>query len=209
MTETVSLGTLHPNLRALSIPTTTAIGFPTLGQEIRVVREDGSDVEPGEPGEILYRSPSLFAGYLNDPEATRNAFTADGWLRTGDLARMDGSGYLSFVDRKKDMIKTRGENVAAAEVERVLNEHPGVLESAVIGVRSEDGLLGERVEAYVVKSNRAAVDAEELRRWTTEKLADFKVPQAIHFVEVLPKTPLGKIQRQELRKTRVPSSTGD
>ncbi|MBZ5540008.1 MAG: acyl--CoA ligase [Acidobacteriia bacterium] len=209
MTETVSLGTLHPNLRALPIPTTTAIGFPTLGQEIRVVREDGSDVAPGEPGEILYRSPSLFAGYLNDPEATRNAFTAEGWLRTGDLARMDGSGYLSFVDRKKDMIKTRGENVAAAEVERVLNEHPGVLESAVIGVRSEDGLLGERVEAYVVKSNRAEVDAEELRRWTAEKLADFKVPQVIHFVEMLPKTPLGKIQRQELRKTRAPSAAGD
>jgi len=209
MTETVSLGTLHPNLRALPIPTTTAIGFPTLGQEVRLVRDDGSDAAPGEPGEILYRSPSLFAGYLDDPEATRNAFTSDGWLRTGDLACMDDRGYLSFVDRKKDMIKTRGENVAAAEVERVLNEHPGVLESAVIGVRSEVGLLGDRVEAYVVKSNRAAVDAEELRRWATEKLSDFKVPQVIHFMEALPKTPLGKIQRQQLRTARVSSAAED
>lgn len=208
MTETVSLGTLHPNQRDLPIPETTAIGFPTLGQEIRLVRDDGSSAEPGEPGEILYRSPSLFAGYLDDPEATRNAFTEDGWLRTGDLARMDASGYLSFVDRKKDMIKTRGENVAAAEVERVLNEHPGVRESAVIGVRSEDGLLGEQLEAFVVKSGLAEVDDQDLRLWAAQKLADFKVPQVIHFVEALPKTPLGKIQRQELRKGRPSSAAG-
>ncbi len=209
MTETVSLGTLHPRLRNSPVPSTSAIGFPTLGQEIRLVRNDGSDVEPGEPGEILYRSPSVFAGYLNDQEATRNAFTPDGWLRTGDLGRMDEFGYLSFVDRKKDMIKTRGENVAAAEVERVLNEHRGVIESAVIGVRSEDGLVGEVVEAYVVKSKDVPVDAEDLQRWTATKLADFKVPHAIHFVDALPKTPLGKIQRQQLRANRVASVSSD
>jgi crotonobetaine/carnitine-CoA ligase len=208
MTETVSLGTLHPNLRDLPIPETTSIGYPTLGQEIRIVRDDGSSAEPGEPGEILYRSPSLFAGYLDDPESTRNAFTENGWLRTGDLARMDPGGYLSFVDRKKDMIKTRGENVAAAEVERVLNEHPGVRESAVIGVRSEDGLLGEQVEAFVVRSGQDEVDDETLRLWVAEKLADFKVPRVFHFVEALPKTPLGKIQRQELRKNRSSSAAG-
>ncbi len=206
MTETVSLGTIHPNFRPMPIPTNTAIGFPTLGQEIRLVRDDGEDAVPGEPGEILFRSPSIFAGYLKDPESTRKAFTSDGWFRTGDLAQMDASGYLTFVDRKKDMIKSKGENVAAAEVERVLNEHPGVLESAVVGEREEQGLWGERVVAYVVKNNKAAVEAEALKDWTRQKLADFKVPQAIYFVEVLPKTPLGKIQRATLKKKPAPAS---
>jgi feruloyl-CoA synthase len=170
-----------------------------LGQEVRIVRDDGSNAAPEEPGEILFRSPSIFAGYLNDPESTRAAFTEDGWFRTGDLARMDSTGYLTFVDRKKDMIKSKGENVAAAEVERVLNEYPGVLESAVIGEREEQGLWGERVVAYVVKSNRASVEEAELQEWARKKLADFKVPQAVYFVEALPKTPLGKIQRASLK----------
>ncbi len=199
MTETVSLGTLHPNYRPLPIPSTSAIGFPTLGQEIRIVRDDSSDADTGEAGEMLFRSPSIFAGYLNDPEATKAAFTEDGWFRTGDLAHMDQSGYLCFVDRKKDMIKTKGENVAAAEVERVLNEHPAVLESCVVGARKEGGLWGERVIAFVVKSGKADACAEDLQEWTRRKLADFKVPQEIHFVAALPKTPLGKIQRAVLK----------
>jgi acyl-CoA synthetase (AMP-forming)/AMP-acid ligase II len=199
MTETVSLGTLHPNYRPYPIPTTTAIGFPTIGQKIRIVRSDGATASPGEAGEILYRSPSAFAGYLNDPDATREAFTEDGWLRTGDLAMADERGYLTFVDRKKDMIKSKGENVAAAEVERVLNEHPGILESAVVGERDEQGIWGERIVAYVVKSHKPEVDCESVRQWTLQKLADFKVPQTINFVETLPKTPLGKIQRALLK----------
>jgi feruloyl-CoA synthase len=190
----------------MPIPTTTAIGFPTLGQEVRIVRDDGSDASPEEPGEILFRSPSIFAGYLNDPESTRAAFTEDGWFRTGDLACMDAHGYLTFVDRKKDMIKSKGENVAAAEVERVLNEHPGVLESAVVGEREEQGLWGERVVAYVVRRNSASADETELKEWTRAKLADFKVPQAIFFVDALPKTPLGKIQRGLLRSKPAPGA---
>lgn len=198
MTETVSLGSLHPLARCTAIPAITAIGFPTLGQEIRLVRDDGSEVGPGETGEILYRSPSIFGGYLDDERATSEAFTADGWFRTGDVARMDETGYLAFVDRKKEMIKTKGENVAAAEVERALNEHPGVVESAVIGVPDREGTWGERIEAHVVRGGYV-VDEEELRQWVAERLADFKVPRAIHFIERLPKTPLGKIQRQKLR----------
>ncbi len=203
MTETVSLGTLHPTVRLMPIPTISAIGFPTLGQEIRLIRSDGSDAAVGEPGEILYRSPSLFAGYLNDVQATREAFTEDGWFRTGDVAQMDENGYLSFVDRKKEMIKTKGENVAAAEVERVLNHHVAVLESAVIGVPDDEGLWGERIEAYVVRQAECDVESEELMAWASRQLADFKVPHAIHFVDALPKTPLGKIRRQQLRRVRV------
>jgi crotonobetaine/carnitine-CoA ligase len=199
MTETVSLGTLHPVDRPMPIPLVTGIGYPTLGQEIRLIRDDGSDSDIGEPGEILYRSPSLFSGYLNDEQATREAFTEDGWFRTGDVACMDATGYLAFMDRKKEMIKTKGENVAAAEVERALNEHPGVQESAAIGVPDQDGLWGERIEAYVVRVAEADVGGEELMQWVGGRLADFKVPRIIHFIDQLPKTPLGKIQRQKLR----------
>jgi acyl-CoA synthetase (AMP-forming)/AMP-acid ligase II len=148
---------------------------------------------------MLYRSPSLFGGYLNDEKATREAFTEDGWFRTGDVACMDENGYLAFMDRKKEMIKTKGENVAAAEVERALNEHPGVKESAAIGVPDQDGLWGERIEAYVVRAAEADIEGEELMQWVGRRLADFKVPRVIHFIDQLPKTPLGKIQRQRLR----------
>lgn len=203
MTETVSLGTLHPTVRSMPIPRINAIGFPTLGQEIRLVKSDGTDAGPGEAGEIFYRSPNLFAGYLNNEQATREAFTADGWFRTGDIAEMEENGYLSFVERKKEMIKSKGENVAAAEVERVLNAHASVLESAVIGVPEEESLWGERIEAYVVTKAGQEVSAEALIGWAGEYLADFKVPRAIHFVGALPKTPLGKIQRQLLKAARV------
>jgi crotonobetaine/carnitine-CoA ligase len=199
MTETVSLGTLHPVDRPTPIQLVTGIGFPTLGQKIRLIKNDGSEADVGEPGEMLYRSPSPFGGYLNDEEATREAFTEDGWFRTGDVACMDDNGYLAFMDRKKEMIKTRGENVAAAEVERALNTHPGVLESAAIGVSDPDGLWGERIEAYVVVGGEADVEGEELMQWVGRALADFKVPRVVHFVDQLPKTPLGKIQRQRLR----------
>ncbi len=199
MTETVSLGTLHPVDRPTLIPTVTGIGYPTLGQEIRLVKEDGTEAGVNEPGEMLYRSPSPFGGYLNDEEATREAFTEDGWFRTGDVACMDENGYLAFMDRKKEMIKTKGENVAAAEVERALNEHPDVLESAAIGVCDQDDLWGERIEAYVVRGSEAGAEGEELMQWVGRRLADFKVPRVVHFVDQLPKTPLGKIQRQRLR----------
>lgn len=199
MTETVSLGTLHPIDRPTPIPLVTGIGYPTLGQEICLVRDDGSEAGIGELGEMHFRSPSLFGGYLNDEQATRDAFTADGWFRSGDVACMDENGYLAFMDRKKEMIKTKGENVAAAEVERALNQHPGVLESAAIGVPDQDGLWGERIEAYVVRAADSAVEGEELMQWVGRQLADFKVPRVIHFITQLPKTPLGKIQRQRLR----------
>jgi len=199
MTETVSLGSLHPIDRPMPLQRVTGIGFPTLGQEIRLVRDDGSDAGVGEPGEIHYRSPGLFVGYLEDEQATRDAITEDGWFRTGDVACMDETGYLAFMDRKKEMIKTKGENVAAAEVERALNQHPGVLESAAIGVPDRDGAWGERIEAYVVRCSGSEVDDETLMKWVGQHLADFKVPRVIHFIAQLPKTPLGKIQRQKLR----------
>jgi len=199
MTETVSLGTLHPVGRPAPITLVTGIGYPTLGQEIRLVKDDGAEACVGEPGEIFYRSPSPFGGYLNDEQATRDAFTGDGWFRTGDVACMDENGYLAFMDRKKEMIKTKGENVAAAEVERALNEHPAVLESAAIGVADQNGLWGERIEAYVVKGADADIEGEELMQWVGRRLADFKVPRTIHFIDQLPKTALGKVQRQKLR----------
>jgi len=202
MTETVSLGTLHPLERPTPVQGVNGIGYPTLGQEIRLVTEGGREAGIGEPGEILFRSPSLFGGYLDDVAATRAAFTGDGWFRTGDVACMDANGYLAFLDRKKEMIKTRGENVAAAEVERALNEYPGVTESAAIGVPDPEGVWGERVEAYVVAREGEEIPEDRLLAWVSERLADFKVPAALHFVDSLPKTPLGKIQRQRLKQRR-------
>jgi crotonobetaine/carnitine-CoA ligase len=202
MTETVSLGTLHPVSRSTPISSVTGIGYPTLGQEVRLITADGREADAGEPGEILYRTPSMFGGYLNDEKATRETFTTDGWLRTGDVACMDEKGYMSFIDRKQEMIKTKGENVAAAEVERALNEHPGVLESAAIGVADSDGIWGEKIEAYVVRAVELdnEVEEDELKQWVERRLADFKVPATIHFIDQLPKTPLGKLQRQKLRQ---------
>ncbi len=207
MTETVSLGTLHPNATDMPLRAISGIGYPTAGQEIRVVRDDGQDATCLEPGEMLYRTPSPFRGYLNDAEATRAAFTENGWFRTGDVARREPDGYLVFLDRKKEMIKSKGENVAAAEVERVLNEHPAVLESAVIGVKESEGIWGERVETWVVLRSGMSAGEQELMSWAAQKLADFKVPRAVHFVSALPKTALGKVQRQQLRLEQQKSST--
>ena len=209
MTETVSLGILHPVARNSPLRAINGIGFPTCGQEIRIVRDDGTEASPGEAGEILYRTPSPFRGYLNDPEATRAAFLDGNWLQTGDVARMEADGYLIFLDRKKEMIKAKGENVSAAEVERVLNEHLAVLESAVIGVNEPESIWGERVEAWVVLRSGARPSEQELIGWAAQKLADFKVPRAVHFVSALPKTPLGKIQRQQLKLQRTAMIGGD
>jgi crotonobetaine/carnitine-CoA ligase len=171
-----------------------------LGARLRIVAPDGVDVEPGEPGELLVGGEpgrTLMAGYLENPEATAEALR-DGWLHTGDTVRADADGYLHFVDRRKDMIKRAGENVASGEVERVVNEHPAVFESAAVGVPDE--LRDEAIRVFVVLAKDATVTAEELRAHCQERLARFKVPDAIEFVDELPRTPVGKVQKHLLRR---------
>jgi acyl-CoA synthetase (AMP-forming)/AMP-acid ligase II len=166
---------------------------------LRVVDESGRDVPRDDEtvGEVWVRGDTVTPGYWKRPEETAAAFQ-DGWFKTGDLAVMDAEGSINIVDRKKDMIVTGGENVYSNEVEYVLYEHPAVLECAVIGV--PDDKWGEAVKAVVVrKPGEEAVAAAELIDFVKERLARYKAPKTIDFVEELPKTGSGKIQKRSLK----------
>jgi len=164
----------------------------------RVVRDDGSDAGPDEVGELLLSNPATMRGYLGDAEQTRAVFDGE-WLRTGDLVRRDAEGTYTFVARKKEILRRRGENVAAAEIERALAAHAAVLEAAVIGVPSS---LGEDdIVAFVVPRPGASIDVEELRAFVRERLADFKVPARIHVRDALPRTATERIAKHLLRET--------
>jgi carnitine-CoA ligase len=165
-----------------------SIGRPTISARVRVA--DGQLLVAGEPGW------TLMSGYLDDPEATA-AVLRDGWLHTGDGVREDEDGYLYFVDRSKDLIKRAGENVSTVEVEQVLDQHPTVYESAVVGL--PDAIYDEIVAAFVVPTAGASADADELIAWCAERLAKFKVPARVEFVSELPRTPVGKIQKHLIR----------
>ena len=167
--------------------------------EVRVVDPATlTDVGQGEHGELWFRTPQLMTGYLNKPEATAEVITHDGWFRTGDMGHIDEDGYVFVSDRLKDMIITGGENVYSPEVERVLSEHPGVLEVAVIGVPDEK--WGESVKAVVALKEGSDTSEMELIEWTRERLARFKSPRTIDIIEALPRNPTGKILKRELRK---------
>jgi fatty-acyl-CoA synthase len=154
------------------------------------------DVRVGADGELQVRGPNVFAGYWRDPEATADAFTGDGWLRTGDVAEADDEGFYRIKGRLKDMYISGGENVYPAEVEAVLHEHPAVADAAVVGVPDER--WGEVGVAFVVAD---ALAEEELIDWCAARLARFKVPKAVRFVDEIPRNGLGKIQKQGLLET--------
>ena len=176
-----------------------SIGLPILGYEFCIFDENDREVPEGQIGEIVARGLqyAIMKGFYKDPEAT-DATLKNGWLHTGDLGYMDGDGYFYFVDRKKDMIKVGAENVAAPEVEMVLNQHPKVKESAVIGV--SDNLGNEAIKAFIVL--RAGEDAteSELREYCAQKMSKFKVPKYFEFRTDFPKTAVGKIEKKTLRK---------
>ena len=167
--------------------------------EVRVVRPDLSDVaaDGKEVGEIVVRGPTVMKGYYRDPEATRQVMEG-GWLHTGDLAVMHPDGYIEIVDRAKDIIISGGENVSSLEVESVLYQHPAVLEAAVVA--APDPKWGEVPKAFVVLRPGARASAEELLQFCRERMAHFKAPKSVEFVESLPKTATGKIQKYVLRK---------
>ncbi|MGH2791274.1 MAG: AMP-binding protein [Actinomycetota bacterium] len=196
MTETIAPPTLNP---LYGLRRNMSIGRPTLGATLRVVDERGHDVTQGEVGELLVAGEpgtTLMAGYLSDERATHGAII-NGWLHTGDKVRVDEDGYFHFVDRAKDMIKRAGENVAASEIESVVNSHPAVFESAAIGVQDE--MRDEAIKVYVVLANGTSATADELTAWCATRLAKFKVPGSIEFVEGLPRTSVGKIRKEVLR----------
>ena len=171
-------------------------GRPALNVETLVVDEAGQPVPSGQVGEIVHRSPHAMLGYWNDPEKTDAAF-AGGWFHSGDLGVLDAEGYLTVVDRKKDMIKTGGENVASREVEEVLYQHPAVAEAAVFGLPHPRWI--EAVAAVVVLRGGTTASAEELINHCRERLAGFKAPKYLVFAEQLPKNASGKLLKRELR----------
>jgi acyl-CoA synthetase (AMP-forming)/AMP-acid ligase II len=174
---------------------------------IAIHNEAGEPLPPGEAGEIVKQSPTVMKGYYKNPEATAKALK-DGWLYTGDLGYLDEEGYLYFVDRVKDMVRRGDENISSEEVERVLNSHPRVAESAVIAV--PDQIRGEEVKAYIVLKSPAttqSVSAEEIWKFCKSHLAAFKVPRYIQYCAELPKTPSSKVQKNLLREeSKQPSS---
>ena len=196
MTETFCSVSMQPRYGPRNtVP--SCIGYPTIGQEIRIADETGKDVLTGEWGEILIKTLVPFVGYYKDPEATAKAMV-DGWLHSGDIGFFDESGCLHFADRKKDMIKPKGENVAASEIERVLLENQRIEEVAVIGLKDPDDIWGEKVKAYIVLKEGQRMTSDEVIEHCEEKLADFKVPRIIEFRSNLPKTSIGKINKKVL-----------
>lgn len=180
------------------VPRMRAAGKPTPGTEVKVVDWEGRALGPGEVGEIVIRSPQNMAGYWKQPDETARTIDAEGWLRTGDAGYLDAEGYVYIHDRVKDMIISGGENVYPAEVESAIYGHPQVADVAVIGVPDEK--WGEAVKAIVVPRPGVTPDAASIVAWARERLAGFKVPRSIEFVESLPRNPSGKLLRRKLRE---------
>jgi acyl-CoA synthetase (AMP-forming)/AMP-acid ligase II len=200
MTETSSLATSIGGADYAAHP--GSVGYPVPMVEIRIVDEGGVDVPPGETGEVWMRGVNVVKGYWNRPEATAETF-AGGWLRSGDIGRLDDEGYLYIVDRLKDMLIRGGENISSAEVEAALFTHPDVLEAAVIGVPHDT--LGEEVGAVVYLRPGATPDVEGVRAHVSGRLAGFKVPTRIWFWDgPLPRIASGKVLKRELRTAVLP-----
>ena len=172
-------------------------GLPAPSLSLRIVDDGGRDVVAGEPGEIWLAGPNVTSGYWNRPDETARAFTADGWFRTGDIARQDGDGFVTLVDRRKDMFISGGENVFPVEVEMVLLDHPDVAEAAVIGVADER--WGEVGRAFVVVKPGRVLDPAALAAHCAARIARYKVPKEFLVIEALPRTASGKIQKHLLR----------
>ncbi|KZS94836.1 acetyl-CoA synthetase-like protein [Sistotremastrum niveocremeum HHB9708] len=175
-----------------------SVGQLLAGVEAKIVDEDGNEIKQGEPGEIWLKAPFLFKGYWKNPKATADAFTSEGWLKTGDIGKVDHRGMFFIVDRKKEMIKIQGSQVAPAELEATLLLNPDVLDAAVIGVTSNE-YGGEQPKAFIVRSN-TDVTAASIHTWINERLASFKhLTGGIKFVKSNPKNATGKILRSSLR----------
>ena len=195
MTETNAYGPGNSGVDYETHPTSTGRSTPILTVEVR--DPDAKAVAAGQPGEIWMKGPNLIRGYWNKPEATAETIV-DGWLRTGDLGRMDEEGFLYIEDRAKDMILRGGENVYSAEVEAAIYEHPAVYEAAVFGLPHER--LGEEVAVAIVPREGQTIDTDELRTFLAEHIAPFKIPTKVFsFDEALPRNPAGKILKRQLR----------
>ncbi len=182
---------------------TGSIGLPVPSTDVAIWSEDGQPLPVGDVGELMVRGPQVMKGYWQRPDETANVLGADGWLHTGDIAKMDANGFFFIVDRKKDMILVSGFNVYPNEVEDAVMEHPGVLEVAAVGVPDEHS--GEVVKLFVVRKDPNLTE-EALRQFCRENLTGYKRPKLIEFRDSLPKSNVGKILRRELRDEKKPAA---
>ena len=209
LTETSPVATLNPFNR----PKREAIGVPVPGTDVRIVDDDGRDVAAGEPGELWVKGPQVMKGYWQRPDETARVLR-DGWLATGDIAKMDADGYLQIVDRKKDMILVSGFNVYPNEVEAVIAMHPGVADTAVVGVPDDES--GEIVVAFVTPKDESVTE-DAIRQHCKQSLTNYKVPRLVVFKKDLPKSNVGKVLRKDLRdaaqqaylQRKAPSGSGN
>lgn len=198
LTETVGGVSYMPFDRDIMIRKAGAAGKPIIGVRLRIVDDNGKDVPQGSPGEIVVKGGQVFKGYWKSAEATAEAIK-DGWFYSGDIGYFDEEGYLYIVDRKKDMIKSGGENIASAEVERVIYELPQVFETAVVGIPHPKWL--EVPKAFIVLKEGQSLTEKDIIDHCTLRLAKYKVPKEIQFLSALPRNPSGKVLKRELRKS--------
>jgi len=195
LTETSPAATINP----LDIEEYTgAIGLPISSTEISIRTPDGEEVRVGEPGELCIRGPQVMPGYWQRPDETALVFTGDGFLRTGDMAKIDDKGFIYIIDRTKDMINVSGFNVYPNEIESVIASHPGVVEAGVVGL--PDAQSGETVKAVIVKKD-PDLSEDDIIAFCREQMTPYKVPRQIEFRDELPKSVVGKILRRELRES--------
>jgi len=192
--ETAARALFRPQERQAAV--LASAGIPTYATQIRLLDEQGNEVPEGEAGEIVALAPNMMSGYLDNPEATAETLR-DGWLHTGDIARRDAQGYLTIVDRKKDMIVSGGFNVFPREVEDVLFEHPAVAQAAVIGVPHER--WGEEVKALVVLREGQTAMADEIIDYVKSRKGSLMAPKSVEFIDAIPVTNLGKVDKKALR----------
>ncbi|HLL79766.1 MAG TPA: AMP-binding protein [Ktedonobacteraceae bacterium] len=195
LTETTSPATCLPDRYKLECPGSAGLPLPVT--ELQLVSDEREALPAGEVGELAIRGPMVFKEYWRNEEATRRAFLEDGWFLTGDMARIDSGGFVHIVDRKKDMISRAGEKVYCAEVENALYSHPSILEVAVVG--QPDDFYGEIVKAVVVPRPGKTIDADEVRVFVAQRLAEFKVPAVIEVRDELPRNAGGKVMKHLLR----------
>ncbi len=204
MSETTSMGISNPALAHK----TGSIGVPSIDNDVRLVDlgNGTKDVKPGEPGEIIIKGPTVMKGYWNNPEET-NSQLRGGWLRTGDIGRMDEDGYITIVDRKKDMITIGGGNIYPREVDEVLCQHPKVARAVTVGI--PDPYRGEIIKAFVVLKEGQTATPLEMINFCKEKLAPYKVPTLVEFRGSIPKSAVGKILRKILRDEEMVKNKGN
>lgn len=173
------------------------LGLPLPSTEVAILDDAGRELAPGEPGEICVRGPQVMRGYWNAPEETASAFTKDGWLRTGDIGSMDRRGFVTFHERRKDVIVVSGFKAYPSEIEDVVKCHPGVADAGAVGV--PDARSGESVVLFVVKRD-PDLSAPALLEYCARHLTAYKLPRRVEFREVLPKTTIGKVLRRQLKE---------